>query len=1329
MCNTTSVGENQLQRIIRDLHEAVTELSKEHRETGEPITDDSPNLHKLSYKLEYLLQFDQKEKADFLGSRKEYWDYFRECLAKTRGGNDGLRFVKAIPELKTSLGKGRAFLRYSLVHQRLADTLQQCLLNHKVTSEWYFARSPFLKSHLSSDIISHLYVLNEVQFDVASRGHDLDADWPTFARRTLGSNSAHLWKPPTHCSSVNSLVSYSGEFKAQEYGSSLLADLGEELGELGEELLGVPTPCTAADDLRIQVDRSELRQQELLHQSEARQAKLLQRVRELDQEAEELRDKVRELQGKLLAHNQEAVTANLNNMDLLSKLDSQEKARLEEERDSALQQTQVLQEEERDATLQQTQVLQEEEEREAALQQTQVLQEEERDATLQQTQVLQEEEERDAALQQTQVLQEEERDATLQQTQVLQEEEEREAALQQTQVLQEEEEREAALQQTQVLQEEEKDAALQQTQVLQEEEERDAALQQTQVLQEEEERNAALQQTQVLQEREEREEKGEVQDEKEGEERKEKREVQEEREGKERNEKREEQERKAMEKQLQELREQLRSRDRELTESREKIRQLEEENTDRLTGAGQEREKGEMDGEKEKLGTEKETAECSHSNLHKAGSAEGLSMEKNQHLSSKSEPQTQDLSPCPQTQDLSPCPQTLDLSPCPQTQDLSPCPQTLQLSQGEVLRLQREVVELRARLQLGAELQIRSQVERLNRQQVEVLLLAQEREEALGQEQHRKAQASQGLVLELASAREELHSLKTCYEGLALDHANRETAELGVHICRLTAQNEEARERWEALSARFQEELNTSMTSLQQENLGLQEQLLKEREEKGRLGEEEQGEVRAQKEAQQEEIQALLYQLSNQTINHQTQLQALSEELKAVRSEVEQEKKIYLKTKLDELESEKQGFHHLLEDNTSWIATSQKLIQQREEEMQHLTHKLARSEESLVVSQRSCEELREGLRKACQDKQSYELRTSAELDDLYRTKINLEERLIELIREKDALWQKSDALEFEQKLRAEEQTERDTCSNTSHCLSCSSPFSWWLHRHTCRLCGRGFCYYCCSNTVSLMEGGARERCCSVCYSQHSAVVERHPQEDTCTAPHTPFNPLPQPGRTMQPSNTDPAVPRADDAAYDIITEEEVIGVSNSHSLSFTTCSPHTKPQGAAEPNGGASTADTTPEDLHDQTGAVQDAEICLLRSGELTLCVPFSEEEISVFGDDLRELFIRSGCYSSIPITGSTPGASIHWLFTSHPKSISFSVLYREDTHTPLDEAKVLIPLTRCHSHKETMTGELMVRNTGEYTLIFDNSFSRFISKKVLYRLSVEQPVVYDGTH
>ncbi len=66
-----------------------------------------------------------------------------------------------------------------------------------------------------------------------------------------------------------------------------------------------------------------------------------------------------------------------------------------------------------------------------------------------------------------------------------------------------------------------------------------------------------------------------------------------------------------------------------------------------------------------------------------------------------------------------------------------------------------------------------------------------------------------------------------------------------------------------------------------------------------------------------------------------------------------------------------------------------------------------------------------------------------------------------------------------------------------------------------RLCGRPFCYYCCSNTVSTQQGGNRERCCGDCYNQHSAVVERHPQEEvTHSTPGTPFSRLLQAGRAV-----------------------------------------------------------------------------------------------------------------------------------------------------------------------------------------------------------------------
>lgn len=58
-------------------------------------------------------------------------------------------------------------------------------------------------------------------------------------------------------------------------------------------------------------------------------------------------------------------------------------------------------------------------------------------------------------------------------------------------------------------------------------------------------------------------------------------------------------------------------------------------------------------------------------------------------------------------------------------------------------------------------------------------------------------------------------------------------------------------------------------------------------------------------------------------------------------------------------------------------------------------------------------------------------------------------------REKDALWQKTNDLEFEQKLRNEE-TEKDV----NYCMGCQSQFGWLLRKHNCRSDGlRIFSYY------------------------------------------------------------------------------------------------------------------------------------------------------------------------------------------------------------------------------------------------------------------------------
>ncbi|KAG7229023.1 hypothetical protein INR49_013256 [Caranx melampygus] len=1268
------------------LIDAVLELSKEHRECGEPITDDSANLHKFFYKLEYLLQ---KEKTTFLGLRKDYWDYFCDCLIKIKGANDGIRFVKSIPELKTSLGKGRAFIRYSLVHQRLADTLQQCLINQKVTSDWYYARSPFLKSHLTADIINHLYELNQIQFDVAARGYDLDADWPAFASHNL-------------------------------------------LGELGE--LGEPSPCSIAENLRIELDQSELRQQELLVQ-----------VQELGKEAAELKGVVKDLQGELEAQKtsghsvsteaqseqeaghqgranhlhscrevinselQDRLTAAENkNMELLSKLDDALKEKGQQAAsycDSAWKIQELL-----------DKLKTAEEEKLEAKREAE-------DRARQSERLSQELKLREEELQNSEVkLAEVKAGAHDEQEEALKRLEELQGVV-------------GRIQGALSLKEKETGNLRAQLQDLQ------ASL-------ECRERQAEELRKRLQEEREEIEQRCSTSS----------------------------SQNEEVESLILDLRKALKTREKELAVSSERIKHLEEQ-VDKLNvekeSLSSKLTDNEVTSSDQAESVEDYKTQCSNlieintkllqtvkrseetiaeltesrtalldqlaslraSEKHLKGRVEAANLsvearekkllDENLHLEEtvqkalvqkevsdaqlkKLEPENRELLEVHSLlkKQLARTQQELDSL----TAKAAKLDQNLAVSQRSQAELLEKLQETEAKLRdqtvkcgllqaRAVELENRTgelhdekgaaesneKMQKLHGEHQSPSMETKEapfrlREEALIRERDGEAQARAGLAAEVTASREELNKLKLRYEALCLENsetrealhrANTETAELGVHVCMLNAENEEARLRWEGLSTKLQElegeasqeaeRLSSCIDDLRQENQLLLDKLWNEeglasKQEVQRLSKAQQ-EAAAVQETNQEEIQALRSQLSSQATDHDSQLQA-----------------------------ENQRYCQQIEEKNIQMAKSENLIQQKEDEIIHLKGNLSRSEEGLAVAQRACQEMNENLRRVTQDKKSFDLKTAAELDDLYRTKINLEERLVELIREKDALWQRTDALEFEQKLRDEE-TERDV----NYCLGCHSQFSWWIRKYSCRLCGRPFCYYCCSNTVSTQQGGNRERCCRDCYEQHSAVVERHPQEEiTNTTLGTPFSRLLQAGRAVTGASDEDD--KQDDGVFDIITEEEVSGVSDS--LSFATaCSPS-----------------------HGQQGAVQ------------LLSVHFTIDDISGFGDSSRELFIKSSCYSTIPITMSSPGPTVSWTFTSEPKSISFSVLYRESAETPLEQAKVLIPLTRCNSHKETIQGELKVRNPGEYTLVFDNSFSRFISKKVLYHLSLDKPVVYDGT-
>uniref|UniRef100_A0A3P8XCK0 FYVE and coiled-coil domain-containing protein 1 n=1 Tax=Esox lucius TaxID=8010 RepID=A0A3P8XCK0_ESOLU len=1483
-------------------------LTKEYRENGEPITDDSVNLHKFSYKLEYLLQFDQKEKTTFLGTRKDYWDYFSDCLAKIKGANDGIRFVKSIPELKTSLGKGRAFIRYSLVHQRLADTLQQCLMNQRVTSDWYYARSPLLKSHLSVDIINHLYELNEVQFDVASRGHDLDSSWPTFARRTLGTPNSpgHMWKPPSRSSSINSLAStYSQQAQdfhgSPDYGPGMLSELNESLPS-GVEV-------SMLDELRLELDRSELKQRELLD-----------KVRQMGEEGAELRGVVVELQRQLdvsltaqeehqglqgalkalearevalsrelealrtgekakeanQCHLQEKLAAaEAKNVDLMAKLDAvlNEKGQQATSYFDSAQKIHELLDRLKEAERGKTEALAEGEDRRrqadrladelrvkevAAREDRAKLEALSKSASEEKASFAERvEEQRNTVdkLQGALSLREKEASNLLRQLQDMQgtlEEKERQADDASKRAQEDKEEiqgnmenlketldaellhlkeqlktREAELltstQRLQHLEVQNQSLTMERDGLRANLSELESGIREQankieeyktqctnlmelngkllvtvkrneELTKELAESRAALDGEVAALRASDKQLRGQLDDAKVTVDEKDRRLREENRaldeslqraalaaEVSDAAAKRLEQDNHALREEQNTVRAALSSMQEELKSIHGQIGELE-----KSLAASRRSEAGLQEKLKDRE-AQLENKERSCAELHarvEALEAKGRALEK-----AKADAEKACTKKTKQIERVTTEKQTFERAQlerisvqAKESQEMvakvTMMEGQLEVNVKEVSRLQAEVLDLRVQLKTSGEDRMRSQaqldvtesqrdelrtlteqlkaqMQELTQMHVAELMQCKEREEALSKEREQEAAARAKLASAEAFTREELVALKAQNERLAMENAetreglhraNTEMAELGMTICRLTAEKEEAKEGWEVeagrigeveeRTARELERLEACMAAVRQENASLRDELrqsenlpaamleLQDKLEKA------EGQVRNLQESSREEIEAVKFQMSSESMNHQNQIKNLNDELGILKVQLpkEQEKVSSLEVKVAELERANEEYSQLIVEKDAHITKTEAAIRQTEEEIQQLRQSVTSAEEALAAVQAVREELKQKLEQAEVEKHNHYLRTTAEIDDLYRTKSTLEERLIELIKDKDVLWQKSDALEFEQKLRAEERWLQDR--ETTHCLGCQGQFTWWLRRHHCRLCGRIFCYYCSNHFVKTKHSGKKERCCRECYTQHSAIVERFtegelsPSEIEPPPPRVGPHPPPEPAPyipTPRVTVSDPGT-KSEDGAYDIITEEEVNGIYDSDSLSQATAGSLEGDQDIR------STGDMTPEDPDENVPTVQDAEIALLKSGEVTLVVPLSMDDISQFGDRSRELFVKSSCYSVITIAVVDCGPTVSWVFSSEPKSIAFSVVYRENTNVTVGQSKVLIPLTRCNSHRETIQGQLKVRNPGIYTLIFDNSFSRFISKKVLYHLTIEKPIIYDGS-
>ncbi|XP_064107196.1 FYVE and coiled-coil domain-containing protein 1-like isoform X1 [Macrobrachium nipponense] len=215
------------EKILQSVKGDIQEMVQEYQETNLPITDDCKHLQQLCDRMEFILNFGLKERT-VLGGRRDVWLYFCKCLAERRNILEGLKIVKANRELKTGVGRSRSFLRYCLVHQCLADVIQQCTEHKSFTVQFYSPEALLLDEKSIASLLSSLYLLCDISFDLPPTGHDLDVSWPTFARP-----GTSAWRAPSRTVSMSSLSSFSSQLsEALQYQSppahSSMAPVGED---------------------------------------------------------------------------------------------------------------------------------------------------------------------------------------------------------------------------------------------------------------------------------------------------------------------------------------------------------------------------------------------------------------------------------------------------------------------------------------------------------------------------------------------------------------------------------------------------------------------------------------------------------------------------------------------------------------------------------------------------------------------------------------------------------------------------------------------------------------------------------------------------------------------------------------------------------------------------------------------------------------------------------------------------------------------------------------------------------------------------------------------
>ncbi|XP_072256903.1 RUN and FYVE domain-containing protein 1 [Pyxicephalus adspersus] len=141
---------------------------------GRCLDSEYPPLQQFFCIMEHCLKHGLKVKKSFIGQNKSFFGPLELVEKLCPESSDIFANIKNLPEIKTAVGRGRAWLHLSLMQKKLADYLQ-VLIDHKhLLSDFYEPEALMLEEE-GAVIVGLLVGLNMIDANLCLKGEDLDS--------------------------------------------------------------------------------------------------------------------------------------------------------------------------------------------------------------------------------------------------------------------------------------------------------------------------------------------------------------------------------------------------------------------------------------------------------------------------------------------------------------------------------------------------------------------------------------------------------------------------------------------------------------------------------------------------------------------------------------------------------------------------------------------------------------------------------------------------------------------------------------------------------------------------------------------------------------------------------------------------------------------------------------------------------------------------------------------------------------------------------------------------------------------------------------------------